>query len=173
MSGCRGNVISHLVQGWNHLWGSSWQFLDPCLLCRYHEQGGVTCLCWILEELVATEYLYRYQRPTVRYFHRFVGSSLLLYTMNQYSRTWQNSGNWSLEDWSKYSGYCKTCYSHRTGINFTCSLDPRLAELYYCKHSGHVVLLHICRYKDYKLKEVQICHFLDSLPATGMSKDSF
>ena len=57
MSGCRGDVISHLVQGWNHLWGSSWQFLDPCLLCRYHEQGGVTCLCWILEELVATEYL--------------------------------------------------------------------------------------------------------------------
>ena len=122
---------------------------------------------------ISCNWISRYQRFTVRYFHRFVGSSLLLYTMSQYSRTWQNSGNWSLEDWSKYSGYCKPCYSHRIGINFTCNLDPRLAELYYCKHSGHHVLLHICRYKDYKLKDVQICHFLDSLPATGMSKDSF
>ena len=56
--------------------------------------------------------------------------------------------------------------------NFTCGDIVALAE-HYCKHSGHVVVLYICRYKDYKLKNVQICHFLDSLPATGMSKSSF
>ena len=36
-------TITHM-QGWNHIRGSSRQFLDPCLLCGYHEQGQLTCL---------------------------------------------------------------------------------------------------------------------------------
>ena len=172
-----GVMQSRLVQGSNHLWGSSWQFLDPRLLCRYHEQGGVTCLCWILEEISI------YQRSTVRYFHRSVGSSLLLYTMSQYSRTWQNSGSWSLEDWSKCNGCCKhvivtklesillvaqTPLSHETKWH-----EPKLLGLLNCIIVSIMNMLFYSRYKDYKLKDVQICHFLDLLPATGTSKSSF
>ena len=35
--------------------------------------------------------------------HRFAESSLLLCTVSQYSKTWQNFGNWNLEDWSMLS----------------------------------------------------------------------
>ena len=68
------------------------------------------------------------------------------------------------------------CYSHKTGVAILLVVARvQIVELaeHYCKHSGHVVLLYICRYKDYKLKNVQTCHFLDSLPATGTSQSSF